>query len=83
MSQLRQRDECALAVLAFYSVGLYAAEPKYWFMRGWADRTMRLITEHIKDPDWRAAVAWPLQFMERQQPTPPMETKFMTAFAVE
>jgi hypothetical protein len=70
---LRQRHEGALTVLMYYAVVLYAAEPIYWFMKGWADRTMCAISEAVVDPEWRAAIEWPLQFIERHRSTPPRE----------
>jgi len=70
---LRQRHEGALTILMYYAVVLYAAEPIYWFMQGWADRTMSAISEVVVDPEWRTAIEWPLHFIERHRSTPPRE----------
>ncbi|KAF2688334.1 hypothetical protein K458DRAFT_440034 [Lentithecium fluviatile CBS 122367] len=71
---LRQRHEGALVVLMYWAVVLYASEPIYWFMKGWPDRTMRAISEAVVDPEWRAAIEWPLHFIERHRSTPPSES---------
>jgi hypothetical protein len=82
LSMLRQRHEGALVVIMYYAIVLYAAEPIYWFMNGWADRTMRFISETVVNPDWRAAIEWPLQFIERHRSTPPRDVT-TGAFTVE
>lgn len=70
---LRQQHEGALTVLMYYAVVLYAAEPIYWFMQGWADRTMSGISKAVVDPEWRKAMEWPLHFIERHRSTPPAQ----------
>jgi hypothetical protein len=73
LTLLRQQHEGALTVLMYYAVVLYAAEPIYWFMQGWPDRTMSAISKAVVDPEWRAAIEWPLRFIERHRSTPPTQ----------
>lgn len=68
---LRQRHSGALVVLIHYAVILYAGEPIHWFMSGWADRTMKAISDEVVDSEWRTGILWPLQFVEANRRTPP------------
>lgn len=51
-----------LLCLAFYAVILRAAEPKYWFYNGWAERLMRAIGEAV-EPSWQPALQWQWDFI--------------------
>ncbi|KAF1960902.1 hypothetical protein CC80DRAFT_489132 [Byssothecium circinans] len=70
---LRKKSEPALVVLMHWAVILYAAEPRYWFLKGWSDRTIQAISDAVTDPVWRSAIEWPLKFAERHRTTPPRD----------
>jgi hypothetical protein len=73
LTALREKNEPALVLLAHWTVVLYAAEPLCWFLKGWSDRVIRAISEAVTDPVWRSAIEWPLQFLERQRSSPPID----------
>lgn len=58
MDMVKRKESLALILLAYYSVAFHAAEPKYWFMDGWAERLITAIAETV-EPDWQPALQWP------------------------
>ncbi|KAF2636303.1 hypothetical protein P280DRAFT_510543 [Massarina eburnea CBS 473.64] len=75
LALLRQKNEASLVVLMYWAIVLYAAEPRYWFLAGWSDRTIKAISEAVTDPMWRGAIEWPLRFAERHRSTPPRDDR--------
>jgi hypothetical protein len=59
---LRQRHAGAIAVVMYYSTMLFAAQSRYWFMKGWGEQLMRACIETI-DEDWESGVQWPSSFI--------------------
>lgn len=67
LNMIRQRQSCALALLAYFAVILRAAEPLFWFMDGWSERVIKAIAEAI-EPSWQPAMQWAWDFiMEAEQ----------------
>lgn len=58
----RRKHPCVLVLIAFYAVALRAGEPVYWFCKGWAERIIRAVDEHIEE-EWRVAIQWPWEFI--------------------
>jgi hypothetical protein len=59
LNLMQQKEPAALAVIGYYALGLFAAESNYWFMEGWAERTIRAVYETV-DASWREVLQWPL-----------------------
>jgi hypothetical protein len=66
---VRERRQPVLLCLAFYAVILRAAETKYWFYNGWAERLMRAVGEAM-EPSWQPAVQWQWDFIMGTGQTP-------------
>lgn len=60
---VQQRHPGALVVLTYYATMLFAAEPRYWFMKGWGARLMKACYEGI-DKSWEPVLQWPLSFLD-------------------
>ncbi|KAF2787088.1 hypothetical protein K505DRAFT_317301 [Melanomma pulvis-pyrius CBS 109.77] len=58
----RRKHSCVLVLIAFYAVALRAGEPVHWFCKGWAERVIRAVDEHIEE-EWRVAIQWPWEFI--------------------
>ncbi|KAF2659726.1 hypothetical protein K491DRAFT_590692 [Lophiostoma macrostomum CBS 122681] len=66
LQMVRQKQSCALAVVAYYAVALRLTEPLFWFMDGWGERVIRAVFEAI-EPSWQPAVQWPWEFIMKAQ----------------
>lgn len=60
---IRNRRPGAIAVLMYYTVMLFAAQSRYWFMYGWGDQLMRACLQDL-DQAWLPAVRWPASFVD-------------------
>ncbi|KAF1924198.1 uncharacterized protein M421DRAFT_296741 [Didymella exigua CBS 183.55] len=63
LDSIRQRHSGALVILMYYATMLFAAEPRYWFMKGWGHSVMKACYEEV-DKSWLPALQWPLLFLE-------------------
>ncbi|KAH9877932.1 hypothetical protein J1614_003149 [Plenodomus biglobosus] len=63
MAYLRQQKPGALVVLSYYVPLIIAAEPRYWYLRGWGDRLMRTCYNGV-DESWTPALQWPMSFLD-------------------
>lgn len=68
---LRQRNEIAMVIIAYYCVIMHRAEDSCWFLRGWGASVAADIEGYIS-PQWHEAVRWPLEYIRHNPPRDPM-----------
>jgi hypothetical protein len=57
MSYLKDLDPGALVIFAHFSI-LSNLFKSYWYLQGWADRTLKRIANVVRDPEFRDALRW-------------------------
>ncbi|KAK3690541.1 hypothetical protein B0T22DRAFT_481714 [Podospora appendiculata] len=61
LEMVRERNEAAMAVMAYYCVVMHAAAEDYWFVGGWAESVVREIEAGMDEEGrWREDSAWAL-----------------------
>lgn len=62
LNLVRQKHSGALAVLMYYTTILFAADARYWYLKGWGKNLMTACSGYL-GPDWAPAVQWPRNFL--------------------